>query len=119
MLSARAEPADTVQWLAITVNHAPRGELWACRVVDNALWISRSDMKKLGLHAPDDRAGWVELTSLPGLKVNVDVLSQQVSITAEAEALEGQQHLTASKPAPMYRYPDAQPVSAYTLGYAL
>ena len=47
------------------------------------------------------------------------MLSQQVSITAEAEALEGQQHLTASKPAPMYRYPDAQPVSAYTLGYAL
>ncbi|MGX9829040.1 fimbria/pilus outer membrane usher protein [Enterobacter roggenkampii] len=119
MLSARTEPADTVQWLAITVNHAPRGELWACRVVDNALWISRSDMKKLGLHAPDDRAEWVELTSLPGLKVNLDVLSQQVSITAEAEALEGQQHLTASKPAPMYRYPDAQPVSAYTLGYAL
>ena len=119
MLSARTEPADTVQWLAITVNHTPRGELWACRVVDNALWISRSDMKKLGLHAPDDRAEWVELTSLPGLKVNLDVLSQQVSITAEAEALEGQQHLTASKPAPMYRYPDAQPVSAYTLGYAL
>ena len=75
MLSARTEPADTVQWLAITVNHAPRGELWACRVVDNALWISRSDMKKLGLHAPDDRAEWVELTSLPGLKVNIDVLA--------------------------------------------
>ena len=75
--------------------------------------------EKLGLHAPDDRAEWVELTSLPGMKVNLDVLSQQVSITAEAEALEGQQHLTASKPAPMYRYPDAQPVSAYTLGYAL
>ncbi|WP_233446862.1 hypothetical protein [Enterobacter asburiae] len=42
-----------------------------------------------------------------------------MSITAEAEAFEGQQHLTVTKPTPLFRYPDAQPVNAYTLGYAL
>ncbi|MFK8880245.1 MULTISPECIES: fimbria/pilus outer membrane usher protein [unclassified Enterobacter] len=120
MLLARTEgTADTVQWLAITVNHAPRGDLWACRVVDNALWISRSDVKKLGLHAPDDHGGWVELTALPGLKVEIDLLAQQVSITAEAKALEGQQHLTLEKSSPQYVYPEAQPISAFTLGYTL
>lgn len=118
--AARAEPpVDAVQWLAITVNHSPRGELWACRVEGDALWIGRSDIAKLGLRAPEGRSEWVELTSLPGLKVSLDVLSQQVSISAEAKALEGQQHVTFGRPPSQYRYPEAQPVSAFTLGYAL
>ncbi|MCI2292642.1 fimbria/pilus outer membrane usher protein [Enterobacter sp. I4] len=120
MLSARAEStADTVQWLAITVNHAPRGELWACRVAGDALWISRSDMQKLGLRAPDNHNEWIELTSLPDLRVSLDLLSQQVSITAGAKALAGQQHLAFGRPPSPYRYPEAQPISALTLGYAL
>ncbi|MEG4686299.1 fimbria/pilus outer membrane usher protein [Enterobacter cloacae] len=120
MLSARTEgPANTVQWLAITVNHAPQGDLWACRVVDDALWMSDSDIKKLGLRAPDHRGGWVELTALPGLKVDIDLLAQQVAITAEAKALAGEQHLTFEKSSPQYAYPEAQPISAFTLGYAL
>lgn len=118
--AARAEtPVDAVQWLAITVNHAPRGELWACRVAGDALWIGRSDIAKLGLRAPEGRSEWVELTSLPGLKVSLDVLSQQVTINAEAKALEGQQHVTFGRPPSQYRYPEAQPISAFTLGYAL
>ncbi|MEH0886547.1 hypothetical protein [Enterobacter sp. UNJFSC 003] len=120
MLSARTEEvADTVQWLTITVNNAPRGDLWACRVVEDALWISHSDIKKLGLHAPDDHSGWVELTALPGMKVDIDLLAQQVSIMAEAKALEGQQHLTLEKSPPQFAYPEAQPISAFTLGYTL
>ncbi|MCK7340964.1 fimbria/pilus outer membrane usher protein [Enterobacter cloacae] len=120
MLTAQAEPAaDTVQWLAITVNHAPRGELWACRVVGEALWIDRGDLKKLGLRAPDDHSEWVELTSLPGLKVSLDLHAQQVSLTADAKALDGQQRLTIERPTAQYRYPEAQPISAFTLGYAL
>ena len=120
MLSARTEPAaDTLQWLAITVNHDPRGDLWACRVVGDALWMDHRDLKKLGLRAPDNANEWVALTSLPGLKVSLDLHAQQVSITADAKALEGQQHLSVGRPTPQYRYPEAQPISVLTLGYAL
>lgn len=75
--------------------------------------------QKLGLRAPDNANEWVALTSLPGLKVSLDLHAQQVSITADAKALEGQQHLSVGRPTPQYRYPEAQPISVLTLGYAL
>lgn len=120
ILPAHAEPsAVDQQWLAITVNHSPRGELWACRVVGDSLWVSRADIKKLGLHAPDGQSEWIELTAQPGLKVSLDVLSQHVSITADAKALDSRQHLLLDTPTLLYPYPEAQPIRAFTLGYSL
>ncbi|WP_338000119.1 fimbria/pilus outer membrane usher protein [Enterobacter soli] len=118
--SARAEPlAEQTQWLAITLNHAERDGLWACRVAGDALWIARSDIKKLGLRAPADNHEWIELSALPGVQVSVDALAQQATILASASALDNQQHLVSKAPEHVSGYPLAEPISALTLAYSL
>jgi len=120
MQATRAEPgADHTQWLAISLNHSVREGLWACRVEGDALWIARSDLKKLGLQAPDTPNEWVELSALSGLQVRIDPLTQEAIVTATAEALDNQQHLVSEAPMQQHSYPQAQPISGLTLAYSL
>lgn len=120
MPTARAEPAATAtQWLTIILNQAPRDGLWACRVEEDSLWMTRSDIKKLGLHLPAGNGEWIELSSLSGLQVTVDSLAQQATITATAGALDGQQRLVSEASVQQHRYPQAQPISALSLAYSL
>lgn len=120
MLTARAEPAATAtQWLTITLNHALLDGLWACRVEGDALWMTRSDITTLGLRLPTGDDEWVALSTLQGVRVTVDSLSQQATITATANALGGRPQRVSEAPVQQHTYPQAEPISALSLAYSL
>ena len=120
MLTARAEPpASAAQWLTIVLNQSPQDGLWACRVEGDSLWMTRNDIKTLGLQLPAGSSEWIELSALSGLQVTVDTLAQQATLTAAADALVGQQRLVSEAPVQQHRYPQAQPISALSLAYSL
>lgn len=120
MTAAHADPVSShTEWLSVTVNQSVKEGLWACRVEGDRLWLSQTDLARLGLQTPESPEEWQELTALPGLRVKYDPLGQHLSVDAQPHALKGNQRLNG-KPAPsQIALAQAQPIGTLSLDYAL
>ena len=112
-------PAETTQYLSITVNRSLHDGLWPVRVDNGELWINVEDAARLGIAMPEASAPWVNLATVQGIQASYDGLQQQLALTLPEGKLASVQHLeTAPHPA-SDALPQADEMGNLTLDYSL
>lgn len=112
-------PAETTQYLSLTVNRSLHDGLWPVRVDNGELWINVEDAARLGIAMPEASAPWVNLATVQGIQASYDGLQQQLALTLPEGKLASVQHLeTAPHPA-SDALPQADEMGNLTLDYSL
>ena len=112
-------PAESTQYLSITVNRYLYDGLWPVRVDNGALWMSAEDAVRLGISAPKANASWINLSTAKHIHVNYDSLQQQLALTLPESELTHVQHLDAQPNHARDALPQAEEMGNLTLDYSL